>query len=194
LLTKVGLTYQAPNASIYPDPIETGTVNAVLGNRKKWVAIHISARKISQRWPAEQFAGLIQQLATTDPELGFLLLWAPGDEGDPKHPGDNAKAQAIISASKGLPVVPFPTYTLESLIAALSLADSVICCDGGAMHVAAGLGKPIACLFGDSDPARWRPWGVSYQLLQAKTRRVNDIDIAAVLGAWRLLSRAALDP
>ncbi len=188
LLPKVGLIYETPPATIYPRPQDIAAVGAVLNGAKKLVAIHISARKISQRWPAERFVKLIRQLHSLAPEFAFLLLWAPGNENDPKHPGDDGKAQAIIAATSGLPVIPYATMGLEFLIAALSLAQNVICCDGGAMHVAAGLHKPIVCLFGDSDANRWHPWGVAHQLLQAGTRNVNEIGISDVVSAWNLLS------
>ncbi|MBI2317053.1 MAG: lipopolysaccharide heptosyltransferase family protein, partial [Betaproteobacteria bacterium] len=59
--------------------------------------------------------------------------------------------------------------------------------DGGAMHLAAGLGKPIVCLFGDSGAERWHPWGVPHQLLQAPSREVADISVEAVVQAYTAL-------
>lgn len=63
-----------------------------------------------------------------------------------------------------------------------------ICADGGAMHIAAGLGKPIIALFGDSDPIRWRPWGVPHRVLQAATRNVADLSVEEVLAAFHELA------
>lgn len=63
--------------------------------------------------------------------------------------------------------------------------------DGGAMHIAAGLGKPIVCLFGDSDAARWHPWQVPYVLLQKESREVSDISVEEVFGAIRDLADQA---
>jgi ADP-heptose:LPS heptosyltransferase len=63
----------------------------------------------------------------------------------------------------------------------------VICSDGGAMHVAAGLGKPIVCLFGQSVAARWHPWGPAYELLQMPSRQVSDISVNAVARAYATL-------
>jgi hypothetical protein len=36
---------------------------------------------------------------------------------------------------------------LEQLMAGMSLCDALICSDGGAMHLAAGLDKPILAFF-----------------------------------------------
>ena len=57
------------------------------------------------------------------------------------------------------------------------------------MHIAAALGKPILCFFGDSDAARWHPWGVPYRLLQPESRDVTDISVAAALQAFRELQQ-----
>ena len=57
------------------------------------------------------------------------------------------------------------------------------------MHIAAALGKPILCFFGDSDAARWHPWGVHYRLLQPDSRDVADINLVAALQALRELQR-----
>ena len=51
------------------------------------------------------------------------------------------------------------------------------------MHIAAGLGKPIACFFGDSDVARWRPWGVPHMVIKAESGRVEDIELEEVVDA-----------
>lgn len=188
LLPKVGLAYQTPSASIFPRRQDTDALQALLNSPGKLVAIHISARKISQRWSAENFIELIKKLLALSPDISVLLLWAPGNERDPKHPGDDGKAQTIIDATLGLSVIPYKTQGLEFLISALSLADSVICCDGGAMHVAAGLNKPIVCLFGDSEANRWHPWGVAYRLLQLPSQHVDSIEVSSVVDAWLQLT------
>jgi ADP-heptose:LPS heptosyltransferase len=74
------------------------------------------------------------------------------------------------------------------LIAGMDLCDRVICADGGAMHVAAGLGKKIVCLFGDSPAARWHPWGPAYELLQPPSREVRDVAVDDVLAAFGRLA------
>ena len=152
----------------------------------KMIAVHISARKPSQRWPAERYAELMHARGA---EVDFLLLWSPGAADHPQHPGDDAKARAIMDAAGKLPLIAYPTHELRDLAAALSLADYVICSDGGAMHIAAALGKPILCFFGDSDATRWHPWGVPYRLLQPDSRDVADISPVAALQAFRELQR-----
>ena len=161
---------------------------AGLEGRHPLIGVHISARRHAQRWPAERFVELILALHT---RLGAatVLFWSPGLENHPQHPGDDGKAATIIArVGKDAAMLPCPTLSLPELIGALSLCDAVICSDGGAMHLAAGLGKPIACFFGDSPVARWRPWGVPHVVLQADSRRVEDVPVqAAIAAAAKLL-------
>lgn len=147
------------------------------------LAVHISSRKPTQRWPAESFVQLIRQMLAEQPFARVLLFWSPGAADDPLHPGDDDKAAAIIAACHDLPVFPLATHTLAELVAGLALADLVFCSDGGAMHIAAGLGKPVVCMFGDSPPAQWHPWGVPHIVLQAPDRLVSAISVAAASAA-----------
>jgi ADP-heptose:LPS heptosyltransferase len=154
------------------------------------IGLHISARKVPQRWPIGRFAELASRLHA---EYGarFVLFWAPGAANDPKHPGDDEKAADLLARMNGLPVAAMPTHELAELIAGLALCDTVICSDGGAMHIAAALGKPIVCFFGNSDAARWRPWGVPHLVLQPESRNVTDISVETALAAYRQLTQCA---
>jgi len=153
------------------------------------VGLHISARKPLQRWPKESFAELARRLASRH-DARMLLFWSPGSANNPQHPGDDEKAAWIVENVKGLPLAPFPTRRLAELMGGLAACDAVICSDGGAMHIAAGLGKPIVCFFGNSDATRWHPWGVPYELLKKESRDVADITVEEALAAFeRLMAR-----
>lgn len=190
LLPRMGLEYETPAAHIVVSEPDAGVLRSRLAEAipfapRRLIGLHISARKPSQRWPTQSFAELARRLA--DAGTAFLLLWAPGQADNAQHPGDDEKAARVLELASGLPIVPIPTRRLEELIATLSLCDTVICGDGGAMHVAAGLGKPIVCLFGQSTAARWHPWGVSYELLQPPSMDVRDINVDEVVSAYRRL-------
>ncbi len=194
LLTRMGLHYETPKCRIIANQeiikVTATQVRSHLGwTPTRIIGIHISARKPSQRWPAERFIELIQNFPTP-PGTAFLLLWAPGSASDPKHPGDDEKAATIRSQLTAYPVVPVPTKKLDELIGALALCDNVVCADGGAMHIAAALGKPIVCLFGQSSADQWRPWGVPYALLQKDSHQVADISVEEVLHSIKTLISA----
>jgi ADP-heptose:LPS heptosyltransferase len=147
------------------------------------IGIHASARRPANRWPHERFAPLMRAL---NQRFGatFRLFWAPGAANDPRHPGDDACAQSIVAAASGLPVEAIPTVELRDLIRSLAACDALVCCDGGAMHIAAALGKPIVCFFGDSPAYHWRPWGVPQRLLQPPSRNAADVSVEETVAAF----------
>lgn len=190
LLAGYGIAGTPPACLIVADPLTAQGVAARLPSGlagRRLVALQLSARKPKQRWPVESFAALAKTLHA-ESDCGFLVFWSPGAADDPLHPGDDAKADELVAQTRGLPLAAVATHELGELIAGLSLCESVICSDGGAMHIAAGLGKPIVCLFGNSDATRWRPWHVPHVLLQPASRDVADISVEEVLVAWRSLN------
>ena len=168
------------------DAVESARLRQALPARaqgRRLVAIHLSARRPRQRWPAESFAALMRTLMARD-DLFLLLLWAPGPADDPRHPGDDEKARAILGLLEpGADCLAWPTDSLASLGGALAASKLMVCADGGAMHVAAGLGVPVVALFGDSPAQRWRPWGVRHEVVQASSGDVASIAVADVAAA-----------
>jgi heptosyltransferase-3 len=186
----VGIDSIIPPCEVYADATVVAESRARLGGltlaEAPLIGLHISARKPSQRWTAENFILLAREL---NKQFGarLLLLWSPGDENNAQHPGDDRKARQIIDACTDLPLQAFPTQTLPHLIAGLSLVDCLICSDGGGMHIAAGLGKPIVCFFGQSGLSQWHPWGVPYVALQPPSLQVQDITVEHAVAAYREL-------
>jgi len=164
---------------VFPDPAYAARLRAAAG-AGSCIAVHISARRLKQRWPIDRYAALVRELSR---EAKVMLLWAPGPRDDPRHPGDDEAAKRVVEVTKGANVVAVPTPDLATLVAALSLASKVVCPDGGAMHIAAALGKPVVALFGDSPVARWRPWGVQSQVVRADSGDLADLPVATVLNA-----------
>lgn len=153
------------------------------------IALHLSARKPSQRWSADRFVALSNALAERH-DCKLVLLWAPGEATNPRHPGDDDKARQVANETSHLQRIAHPTETVRSLAGVLAACDFFIGADGGAMHLAAGLGKPVVALFGDSSPSRWRPWGVNSEVIQTTSRNVCDITEDMVVSAFgRLLER-----
>ena len=155
---------------------------------RPWIGIQISARRVKQRWPVARFAALMQQLHATQGAV-FLLFWSPGAADDARHPGDDARARELIDElPENFPVFACASSDLPSLIAGLALTGAVITPDGGAMHLAAALGKPVVALFGDSPVTRWRPWGVAHEVVQAASGDVADVPVSDVVAAWNRLA------
>lgn len=190
LLDALGIHGRPGPAHVYADTARLAKIKSRLTEKFEpfgqlgapVIGLHISARKPGQRWPAERFVELARALHAQQPCL-FILFWSPGSETNPQHPGDDEKAANIVAATGDLPLLPWPTQTLPELIAGLAALDRLVCSDGGAMHLAAALGKPIVCLFGNSDPAVWHPWGVAHRLIQPLSRAVADVTVDEVRAA-----------
>lgn len=196
LLEPLGIAPPIPAEKIVPNAMALANaqraIASLTANEKQIgpvVGLHISARKPSQRWSVESFAALGKKLCE-EHAARLVVMWAPGDAANKLHPGDDAKAQALMDQLQGLPTIAYPTTQLSDLIAGLAVCDSVICADGGAMHLASGLGKPIVALFGYSDPSRWHPWGVPHVVLQPPSRDVTDIAPENVLESWNSMQKA----
>ena len=190
LLAPLGIEGVPPHMRIYPPSAAVAQVDAVFRERRlpqqRVVGVHISSRKPLNRWPAEKFIELIRRLSLTH-DATFMLLWSPGSAANPRHPGDDEKARQIIDACQDIPILAYPTERLDQLMAGLDRCHVVICGDGGAMHIAAALHKPILCLFGSSDKTRWYPWGTDHILLQPASRKAVDIGVDEALSAFEQL-------
>jgi ADP-heptose:LPS heptosyltransferase len=196
VLAPLGIAGAPPPPRVVPDAHELARATAALQARglQSAIAVHISARKPSSRWPVRHVVELMRRLHAVH-GAAFMLFWSPGESENPLHPGDDDKARAVIEQLPEVPVVGYPTVRLEELIAGLSVCERVICSDGGAMHIAAALGKPILCFFGNSGAARWRPWGAPHVLLQPPSLNAADITVEeAYAGYERLLSRPSRIP
>ena len=194
LLKALGINGPPPPARVFPDAgerreVEQALARVALGTPV--IGVHISARKKSQQWSAENFAALIRAIAKRH-AVRFLLLWAPGEPDNPMHSGDDEKARAVAESCGEFPLLSCPTEELSRLIAALSVCDCVVCADGGAMHLAAALGKPILCFFGDSSPKRWGPWKAPHELLQPVSLDLKDLSVEQATAGFERLIRAHL--
>ena len=156
---------------------------------KPWIALHISARHPRRLWAVERFIELARTLARDG--AGIVLAWAPGGSDDPRHPGDDERAARIATGvGPGVPLIPAKTTTLADLIAVLSLSRGFIGADGGAMHIAAGLGLPVVALFEDlPDKKRhWHPWHVPYEIVSSGPDDVAGVTVGQVAQAWARVS------
>lgn len=193
LLAPLGIT-QPPGPLRLAAPVDgcEGHVDQASRGSAPRLAIHISAREPSRRLSEAGWTAYLRQLATARPDLVLALFWSPGAADDPRHPGDDALAHALLAALKDLPLIPCPTQSLPELMVALSGCAAFVGADGGAMHVAAGLGLPVVALF-ENSPFKlrhWAPWQVPHEKVVSPTFAIGDIAPTSILEATlRLLGR-----
>jgi len=191
LLAPLGIAGEPGPLQVFPDAAQAATIEArfgALGVRPR-LALHLSAREASRRWPAEKWISLARDAAAQG--WGIVLFWSPGPADDPRHPGDDAFAQTVAKGLEGLPLVACPTHVLGELVAAFSRCHAFVGADGGAMHLAAATGLPMAALF-ENTPDKtqhWYPWQVPHRVLCGPGFEVASIPVEAVTQALTVLPR-----
>jgi heptosyltransferase-3 len=145
-----------------PGPLTLATRQPYQPNTPTVIGIHLSSRKPDNRWPEANYRALIEQLLTHG--FDIELFWAPGSEQDPHHPGDDELARRVKEGFDDR-VRLIQTQTLAELVEGLNQCDLMVCPDGGTLHIAAALQKPLVALFGCTDPAVWGPWGTRSETL-----------------------------
>lgn len=115
------------------------------------VTVCPGARWETKVYPAELFAAVLDEIA---------------EQGGIKQPvlvgGDDLAdiSKKIIENCKHAEPVSLAGKTgLRELAAVLDIADAMITCDSGPMHIAAAQGTPTVAVFGSTDPVRTGPFG-----------------------------------
>lgn len=162
LLQFLGLPVEALGpARIFPAPEAQAAVRCRLqaaGVCGPYVFLNVFPREATLRWPVE---GYLQLAPWLRERFGLGAVMA--------HPlaSPEAAERSIgkaIRASGGVMVAP---ASLEDLIALIAGAVMVIGSDGGPLHIAAALAKPVVALFGPTDRDAWAPWRTPLRLLAA---------------------------
>ena len=120
-----------------------------LAERERVVAVVPGARWETKVWIPERFAETIDELQA---ETGVrCLLLGGSDEVD--------LCDRIVNACRTEPVNLAGRTTVRHLAAVIGLADTVLCHDSAAMHLAVALDRPLVCLVGPTNPRRTGPYG-----------------------------------
>ena len=114
-----------------------------------WVAMNVSARWDTKRWPPEHFA--VTADAIQDERLATVALIGGRD--------DRAATDAVISRMHTTPIDLTGQTSPELLPALLASASLLVTNDSGPMHIAAAMHTPVVALFGPTSPTRTGPYG-----------------------------------
>jgi ADP-heptose:LPS heptosyltransferase len=122
---------------------------------RPWVAMNVSARWPTKRWPLSSFAGVLDQLHKDG--FGPVVVIGGSDERDDVNQLKTMTKSPFIDLTGAVP--------LGCLPALLSKAAAMITNDSGPMHIAAGLGIPVVAMFGPTSAVRTGPYGVGHRVL-----------------------------
>lgn len=122
---------------------------------RPWIAMNVSARWPTKRWPAEYFAQTADSLARDG--LGPIVFI-----GGRSEQTDSARVRSFMRT----PSVDFTGQTEVGLLPTLlRQAAALVTNDSGPMHIAAAVGTPVVALFGPTDPIRTGPYGGGHSVL-----------------------------
>jgi heptosyltransferase-2 len=110
----------------------------------------------SKRWGSDRFAALGRRLAR---ELGAFVA-VVGLESEAELTAEVAKRIGRDAADFG------GKTSIPQLIALLARAELFVGNDTAAMHLADALGRPVAAIFGPTDPVATRPFGRRHAILR----------------------------
>ncbi len=123
----------------------------------QWVILQPGARWLNKRWPAENFAALVRQLAATHPELRFAVLGGADDQ----------KLGEIIRWAEPNRCLDLTgKLSLPEMVEWIRLGTVMVSNDTGPMHAAAALKKPLVAIFGPTEPRRTGPYSQLASVIQ----------------------------
>jgi lipopolysaccharide heptosyltransferase I len=122
---------------------------------RPWVAMNVSARWPTKRWPLSSFAIVLDQLHKEG--LGPVVVIGGSDEQRDANELRAYTKSPFIDLTGAIP--------LGCLPALLSKAAAMITNDSGPMHIAAALGIPVVAMFGPTSAVRTGPYGVGHRVL-----------------------------
>jgi ADP-heptose:LPS heptosyltransferase len=133
-------------------------------------------------WPEDRWAEVIRAMRADRPDHAVLLLGVPAEFALNE---EIARLAAIPNVHNVADDLPIPI-----LLALLERGTSLVTVDTGPAHAAAALGCWTIALFGESDPALYRPGGVTTPAVVLTgeiegRRNILGIDAERVIRAWR---------
>lgn len=108
----------------------------------------------AKRWPVERYSTVAQGLI----ERGFRVIVNAG-------PREEHLAESIVGATGGKATLL--GCTLPQLIAVTRRIALCIAGDTGPLHMACALGRPVAGIYGPTDPSRNGPFGTRFRVLRS---------------------------
>ena len=123
------------------------------------VAVHVGTKDPARRYPEEQWAEVIETVASAT-GAHVVLLDAP----------DARDARDRVAARLRAAHTALEPRTLRELAAILSTFDLLLCHDSAPMHLAAAVGTGTVAVGGRDDARRWKPPGPRHVALEAPDR------------------------
>lgn len=120
-----------------------------------WIAMNVSARWETKRWPPQHFAEAADRLADAQ---GFPIVFMGG-------PAERPETRAVMARMRTKAVDLTGQTPVGLLPSLLRRAAVLVTNDSGPMHIAAAVGTPVVAMFGPTDPVKTGPYGPGHVVL-----------------------------
>jgi ADP-heptose:LPS heptosyltransferase len=147
------------------------------------IIYHPGAGKVPNRWPADRFARLADELSGGCPAYSVITSGPMDDE-------------PVLRMTEALhtPYEVLKNQPIREIASALRFADLLVTNDTGIMHIGAGVGTPVLSLFGPTDPGEWAPTGTRHRCIRGEGGVTANIPYEAVLKAAHEMLRREHEP
>jgi lipopolysaccharide heptosyltransferase III len=140
-----------PRTQIFPQMDTQDLISQMLADRgisraKGYAVIQPGARLPGMRWPLSKFADIARWLKTTH-EIASVVNCVAQEGEVSKQIRDEMGGCATIA----------DRMNIRELVALISGARLFVGNDSGPAHIASALQRPAVVIFGQTDPAQWRP-------------------------------------
>lgn len=135
--------------------VDTILTRAGMAPHQVWIAMNVSARWETKRWPPQHFAEVADRLSQAH-GLSVVLIGGPAERPESLAVTARMRTKAIDLTGQT------PVGLLPGLLRRASL---LVTNDSGPMHIAAAVGTPVVALFGPTDPVKTGPYGKGHVVL-----------------------------
>lgn len=151
------------------------------GNKRTMRRLRRKRATNTKYWPEDRWAEVIREMRAACPDHAVLLLGVPSEAAMNEEIKTLAATTDVHNVANDL--------SIPILLPLLERASSLVSVDTGPAHAAAALRCPTVVLFGESDPALYRPGGITTPVTVLTgeiegRRNILGIDAQAVIRAW----------
>jgi len=146
------------------------------------LAVHPGSGGEKKNWPEDRWVEVIQRVAA---ETDWRILLMGGE-------AEGGRLQRLASLFPVTRLSAALHQPLTELAPRLAVCDGFIGHDSGITHLAAAAGLRGLALWGETNPAIWRPRSERFELLRDE-RGLAQLEVARVFTALRHLMRKATD-
>lgn len=141
-----------------PEPTDDEKEHArsKLANRpvRRWLAVNPQASDLllERRWPAENFAIVMNEVATRVKDIGFIVT---GSKSERAYAEELSTALTMEARSRTLNLAG--ELSIGGFLALLKMMDLFVTNDTGPLHMAYAVGTPTLSLWGPGSPMHYGP-------------------------------------